>query len=225
MCGRYTLTRRQQEVAERFGVRQLSVELEPRFNIAPTQRVAVIRQSEDNEPTLDVMRWGLVPFWVTDLKSAKPFINARAETVASKPSFKKSLVNRRCIIPADGFYEWRKEGKLKIPMYIHSPDRSLIGFAGLWDIWKDRETGAVLNSCTIITTTANDTVSPVHDRMPVILKPEDESRWLDPSLQQPEEIMKFLVPAPNERLTMYTVSPKVNTWSVESPELIECVPQ
>ncbi len=219
MCGRYTLTRRQQEVAERFGVRQLAVELEPRFNIAPTQPVAVITNVEGNR-ALEVMRWGLVPFWVKDLKSTKPLINARCETIAQKPTFKNCLIRRRCLIPADGFYEWKKEGKIKTPMFIHAPDMQILGFAGLWDEWTDKESGKVLRSCTIITTAANDTVTPVHDRMPVILQWQDEEAWLAPGLTEPAEILRFLCPASNNRITMHEVSPRVNTWNVESSDLI-----
>lgn len=219
MCGRYTLTRRQQVVAERFGVEQLTMNIEPRFNIAPTQPVPVVL-TEDGKPRLDVMRWGLVPFWSKDIKSMKPLINARGETIAQKPAFKNCLIRRRCLIPADGFFEWKREGKEKIPMYIYCADMELFAFAGLWEEWKDRESGNVVRSCSIITIGANNTVAPVHDRMPVILRPEDESAWLDTSRTKPEELMQFVIPAADERIKMHEVSAQVNKWSVETPDLI-----
>lgn len=223
MCGRYTLTRRQQEVAERFGVQQLTVEFEPRFNIAPTQSLPVVVNTDGSGPTIQLMRWGLVPFWARDPKSMKPLINARAETISQKPVFKNNLVRRRCIVPADGFYEWKREGKTKIPMFIHSPQSGLLGFAGIWDRWTDKETNSTIQSYSIITTAANKTVSPIHDRMPVILRPEDEVRWLNPETIDVSELMKFLRPADDELITMHEVSPKVNTWSVESPDLIVAI--
>lgn len=226
MCGRYSLTRRQQEVSERFGVKQLvAVELVPRFNIAPTQSVPVVLCSAGDEPSIEMMRWGLVPYWVKDLKSSKPMINARAETLTEKASFKQCLVRRRCLIPSDGFYEWKKEGKLKLPMFIHGSERELFAFAGLWDEWTNRETGEKLRSCTIITTEANRFMSSVHDRMPVILRPADEATWLDLSLNDPAKLTSLLCPAAEDRLAMYEVSSKVNKAAVESPDLIEPAPK
>lgn len=226
MCGRYSLTRRQQEVSERFGVKQLAVELVPRFNIAPTQSVPVVlRSGAVDETSIEMMRWGLVPYWVKDLKSSKPMINARAETLTEKASFKQSLARRRCLVPSDGFYEWKKEGKLKLPMFIHGAvERELFAFAGLWDEWTNGETGEKLRSCTIITTEANRFMSCVHDRMPVILRPADEATWLDTSICDPAKLTSLLCPAAEDRLAMYEVSSKVNKAAVESPDLIEPAP-
>lgn len=225
MCGRYSLTRRQQEVAERFGVKQLTVELAPRYNIAPTQIVPVIlRADREDAPSMELMRWGLVPHWVKDFRAVPPMINARAETLAQKASFKHSLVRRRCLIPSDGFYEWKKEGKQKVPMFIHGTERELFAFAGLWDEWTNRESGEKLRSCTIITTQANEFVSGVHDRMPVILRPSDEACWLDMSINDPTGLTPLLRPASEDRLAMYEVSSKVNKAAVESPDLVDPVP-
>ncbi|MBY0546088.1 MAG: SOS response-associated peptidase [Candidatus Obscuribacterales bacterium] len=214
-------------MSERFGVKQLAVDLVPRYNIAPTQSVPVVlRSGALDEIAIEMMRWGLVPYWVKDPKSSKPMINARAETLIEKASFKHCLVRRRCLIPCDGFYEWRKEGKAKVPMFIHgAAARDLFAFAGLWDEWTNKETGEKLRSCTIITTEANRLMSSVHDRMPVILRPSDEATWLDHSVNDPLKLTALLCPATEDRLAMYEVSSKVNKASVESPDLIEPAPK
>lgn len=221
MCGRYSLTRRQEEVAERFGIEQLLVEneaLRPRYNIAPTQTVPVILD-KDGERVLAEMKWGLIPFWSKDIKKTKPIINARSETISEKPFFKQAASKRRCLIPADGFYEWKKVNKAKIPMFIHLNDKELFAFAGLWDQWKSPD-GEVIRSCTIITTEANDTMSPVHDRMPVIVRPEHESLWLDPEIKDVDKLRVVLEPLGNDALAMYRVSSEVNTPAKDAPELI-----
>lgn len=217
MCGRYSLTRRQQEISERFGLDQLLAEFSPRFNISPTQKVPVVLK-EEGEKKLEAVQWGLIPSWVKDLKTAKPIINARSETLLEKQTFKRSLMKRRCIIPADGFYEWKKEGKAKIPMWIHCTDNRLFGFAGIYDVWKNAE-GEKLRTFSIITCAANDSVAPVHDRMPVILTPEAESLWLDESIENASELMSVLVPAPNELITMHQVSSEVNSSRRDLPTM------
>ncbi len=219
MCGRYTLARSQQELSERFGIKQLFVDLAPRYNIAPTQKVPVILNI-DGERAVQLFQWGLIPSWVKDLKGAKPLINARSETLAEKPSFKNSLVKRRCLIPADGFYEWKKIGTARRPMYIHRADNVLFAMAGIYDEWKN-EDGKSLKTFSIITTDANNTMSSVHDRMPVILRPEDEAAWLNPEIKNPAELMPLLKPCADELITMHEVSPRVNTVAEDSPELIE----
>jgi putative SOS response-associated peptidase YedK len=225
MCGRYSLTRREAELVERFGIEQLLLEsdgLRPRYNVAPTQLVPVILD-QGGQRTLAEMKWGLIPFWTKDPKKTKPIINARSETIAEKPFFKTAANKRRCLIPADGFFEWKKANKEKIPIFIHFPSKEVFAFAGLWDEWKSSE-GEVLRTCTIITTEANDTMSPVHDRMPVIVRPEHEAKWLDSSIKDVEQLRDVLQPLENDKLDMYRVSSEVNSPKKDIPELIEPVP-
>lgn len=225
MCGRYSLTRRQTDIIERFGVLELLAdleEMEPRFNIAPSQRVPVIINI-DNKRTLAMYKWGLVPFWAKDLAKTKPIINARAETMAEKPFFKQAVKSKRCLIPADGFYEWKQTGKTKTPMYIHEPGRQLFAFAGLWDEWRSPD-GEVLRTCTIITTGANQKISSVHDRMPVIVRPDLEGLWLNPELKELKDLQPVLQALPEDGLDMYPVSPKVNSARGDSPDMVEPAP-
>lgn len=222
MCGRYSLTRRQQEISERFGLEQLLDEFKPRFNISPTQNVPVIVQEEEQK-IITPYRWGLIPSWVKDLKTARQIINSRSETILEKPFFKRLVTKKRCLIPADGFYEWKKGAnpKQKIPMWIHLVDKSLFAFAGIYDEWKSEEKN--FRSYSIITCAANDVVAPVHDRMPVILPRELEDKWLDPEFKDPDEIMKMLVPYPNELVTMYQVSSDVNSAKTDQPHMTDPV--
>ncbi len=222
MCGRYSLTRRQQEISERFGLEQLLDEFKPRFNISPTQNVPVIVQEEEQK-IITPYRWGLIPSWVKDLKTARQIINSRSETILEKPFFKRLVTKKRCLIPADGFYEWKKGAnpKQKIPMWIHLVDKSLFAFAGIYDEWKSEEKS--FRSYSIITCAANDVVAPVHDRMPVILPLELEDKWLDPEFKDPDEIVKMLVPYPNELVTMYQVSSDVNSAKTDQPHMTDQV--
>jgi len=222
MCGRYTLTAQPDQIVAAFGLPGIS-EYSPRYNIAPTQGVPVVRAAEANdEREFAQLRWGLVPFWAKDLKIGNRMINARGETVATKPSFRQAFVKRRCLVIADGFYEWKKLGKNeKQPYYIHRKDASPFGFAGLWERWNG-EDGQV-ESCTIITTSANALMEPLHDRMPVILDPEDYETWLDPSLQERDEVERLLASHPMPDWETYPVSTIVNNPRNESPECIERV--
>jgi putative SOS response-associated peptidase YedK len=218
MCGRYTLVKTR-DVAERFGVEQTSFELQPRYNVAPGQELPVVTRHSPNQ--LEVMRWGLVPFWAKDTKIGYQMINARAEGIESKSAFRKPFKSQRCIIPASGFYEWQKQGSTKkIPYYFRLNNDELFGFAGLYDIYTD-ENGNKLKTYTIITTAANDLVGPVHDRMPVILSREDEAIWLDSELHDPERLLPLLKPYPAELMDAYPVSSLVNKPQNDSPELIE----
>jgi len=219
MCGRYTLARSQQELSERYGIQQLFIDVVARYNIAPTQKVPVVLNL-NGEIALDAYQWGLIPSWTKDLKSAKLLINARAETLMEKPSFKTALLKRRCLVPADGFYEWKKAGALKTPMFIHQTDNELFSFAGIWDEWKNSE-GVPVRTFSIITTEANESMAPVHDRMPVILPREAEAKWLDPKLTDPGQLMPFLRPCPSNLISMYEVSPEVNSVKTDSAKLIE----
>lgn len=220
MCGRYSLTRREEELIERFGIEQLLCDrgLAPRYNIAPSQLVPVI-VNQEGKRVLCEFKWGLIPFWAKDLKKTKPVINARSESVAEKPFFKQALSKRRCLIPADGFYEWRQQNKEKIPMFIQINEGELFAFAGLWDQWTNPE-GEVIRTCTIITTAANDAMTPVHDRMPVIIRPQDESTWLDPDIKEPADLIPLLEPLSNEAIGMHEVSSRVNSPAQDTPELV-----
>jgi putative SOS response-associated peptidase YedK len=215
MCGRFTLTCSPQQVAESFGCSEIA-EFPPRYNIAPAQPVGVIVQDRDlNERAFRLMRWGLIPSWVKDVSKFANLINARAETVAEKPSFRSAFKSRRCLIPADGFYEWQKTRTSKQPFYFSMTDRRLFAFAGLWETWNDIETFAIL------TTSANDLMLLVHDRMPVILQPQDYALWLDPSVRDRQRLTKLLQPFPDEPMQAIPVSTRVNSAKVDDASCIE----
>jgi putative SOS response-associated peptidase YedK len=222
MCGRYTLKTPGKLVADLFGLAE-EPSLFPRYNIAPTQPVPVIRVLRANPDTkqreLVPLRWGLVPSWADDPAIGNRLINARSETVSSKPSFRGAFRHRRCLVPADGFYEWKKEGSKKQPVYIRKKDGQPFAFAGLWEEWE-RE-GEVIESCTIITTAANDLMAEFHDRMPVILEPKDYGLWLDPGVQDPKLLEPLLRPFPSGEMEVYPVSRLVNDPRHEDPKCIE----
>ncbi len=218
MCGRFTLTQPAEAVAQRFGAQMILFEFGSRYNIAPSQPVAVVLQN--GERRIEACRWGLVPFWAKEPDIGNRLINARAETLAEKPAFKYSLTRRRCLIPADGFYEWRKEGNRRIPVYIRRRDGGLFAFAGLWDEWQSPD-GSPLRTCTIITTEPNALVATIHNRMPAILLPEQESQWLDTSLKEPSRLLALLQPYPAEELEAYAVSTRVNNPGNDDPLCIQ----
>jgi len=216
MCGRYTLVSPGPEVAAAFGLVEVPM-LEPRFNIAPSQRVPVVRAVEGRR-ALAMLHWGLVPPWAGDPSVGSRMINARSETAAAKPAFRDALRGRRCLLPADGFYEWapgRSRGG-RVPHRLHAPDGRVLGLAGLWETWRSPD-GGTLESCTILTTEANDRVRPLHDRMPVILSPDDYGTWLDPSLQDAERLTALLRPAPAEALVADPASRWLNDPRHEGP--------
>ena len=222
MCGRYVLIS-VQELAERYHLTQLVLDLEsgmlePRYNIAPGQFAPVVR-IRDGASHLDLMKWGLVPAWSKSPKLDFPTFNARAEGLDVKATFRGPLRTKRCLVPADGFYEWSGTGKKKQPYFISRPDHALFSFAGLYDVYRQPD-GTDLLSYTIITTTPNATIQPLHDRMAVILPPEDEEEWLDPTVTDPLQVMRLLKPAPAELLTLYPVAPLVNSVHHEGAELI-----
>lgn len=195
------------------------MELRPRFNIAPTQTVAVIL---DEEPAaLTTVRWGLIPAWSKDKKIGATLINARGETVAEKPSFRTAFKKRRCLILADGFYEWQKRDAGKVPHYMQLADGEPFAFAGLWEEWCDLEAGgAVLRTCAIITTEPNERLSPIHNRMPVILPPEQERRWLSRDTEI-EELKSLLTPFPADAMSAHPVSTRVNSVQNQEASLVE----
>jgi len=222
MCGRYTLKAPVKSLVDLFHLAE-APELPFRYNIAPTQQVPAVRSSGHNKSTELVMcRWGLIPSWAKDAKIGNQLINARSETVATKPAFRSAFRKRRCLMPADGFYEWKKEGTKKQPFYIHLKDGGPFAFAALWEEWHD-EHGEPIQSCTILTAEANAMLKPLHDRMPVILSPENFAKWLDPEIQQPEEIVPHLQPISAKELAMHPVSTLVNSPKNEKPECVERV--
>lgn len=202
MCGRFSFIDIE-DIRERFKTEP--IDLKPNYNVAPTQDVPVIRNGQ-----LSMFRWGLIPSWAKDPYVGNKLINARAETVDEKPSFKYSLQRKRCLIVADGFYEWKKEGRTKRPYRITLKNKGLFGFAGLWDTWKSPR-GDIVNSCTIITTTPNELMAGIHDRMPVILSRDSEQVWLDQSIVDSGYLKSFLVPYPAELMEAYEVSGFVNS--------------
>jgi putative SOS response-associated peptidase YedK len=210
MCGRYRLSRRKQIIEEHFDCDPWDDEWSPRYNIAPTQLVPVIRQ-HPKEPVrqLSLVKWGLIPHWSKDTSIATSTINAKSETAATKPAFRDPLKFRRCLIPADGFYEWKRTVKAKQPFCFEIEDGELFAFAGLWDGWKDAS-GNWIKTCSILTTTPNALTATVHDRMPVILDPESYDLWLDPGMQNVAAISELLKPYDASQMQLYPVSSRVN---------------
>lgn len=220
MCGRFTQRHKAEEVVERFEVDPDDLIAQPRYNIAPSQTLAAVRQVEGRE--LFACRWGLIPFWAKDPAIGNRMINARAETLAEKPSFRRAFAARRCLIPADGFYEWQKQGKgASRPFYIRLRDDGLFGFAGLWEEWKSPE-GEVVTTCAIITVEPNELMAGIHNRMPAILKPEHEAAWLDRSNDIPA-VSNLLQPYPSELMEAYEISRAVNNPRFDDPACIEPV--
>jgi len=222
MCGRYTIRSSGKLLADFFGLAQEPV-LAARYNVAPSQPVPIVRviraNPETKERELVPVRWGLVPSWADDPAIGNRLINARAETVASKPSFRSAFKNRRCLVPADGFYEWKREGNQKQPVYIRRKDGQPFAFAGLWEQWE-RE-GEVIESCVIITTEANELMAEYHDRMPVIVDPKDYDLWLDPEVQDLAKLEPLLRPCPSDEMEVYPVSRLVNDPKHEDPKCVE----
>jgi putative SOS response-associated peptidase YedK len=219
MCGRYTLITGGDQVAEQFLLDFVPV-LTPRYNIAPTQAVAMVRQPDPAGPRqLAWVRWGLIPSWATDPAIGNRLINARSETVAEKPSFRSALRQRRCLVLADGFFEWQAEGRKKRPFWFRRRDGRPFGLAGLWERWQGPDRQPV-ESCTVLTTEANEVVRPVHDRMPVFLDPADQARWLDPSQKQAGPLLPLLRPCPAADLVATEVSPRVNDPRHDGPDCI-----
>ncbi len=208
MCGRFTLATPGQTVAELFEL-SAAPELKPRYNIAPTQPVAVVRAGPGGRELVAV-HWGLIPSWSKEASIGARMINARGETVAEKPAFRGPFRSRRCLVIADGFYEWKREGDGKQPYFIAMKDRRPFAIAGLWDRWTPAG-GEPVESCTIVTTTPNEVLAPIHDRMPVILPPGVHAVWLDPALRTSERLQPLLQPLAASEMTAYPVSPRVNS--------------
>ncbi|MSQ47632.1 MAG: SOS response-associated peptidase [Deltaproteobacteria bacterium] len=218
MCGRFTLATDLEQIEERFSFHAANRSLTPRYNIAPSQAVfAIIGDEAGNRGGL--LRWGLIPSWAKEAAIGNRMINARAETIAEKPSFRRALQKRRCLIVADGFYEWRQEGKKKTPIFIRLASRAPFAFAGLWETWRPPDDEAI-HSCTIITTTPNTLMASIHNRMPVILTPEAETVWLDRTSTEPETLLPLLAPYPETEMEAYEVALTVNSPRNDSPACI-----
>ncbi len=233
MCGRFVSATPPDQVAAYFGAQPpsegaTSGEWDANYNVAPTTGVYVVRD-DGSVRRVETMRWGLVPFWAKDPSIGSKMINARSETVAEKSAFRRAFRKTRCIVPADGFYEWKKLGGPKVggrpakqPVYVHRVDGEPLAFAGLWELWRDpAEPGTELHSCTILTTSANATMRPVHDRMPVILPPSAWDTWLAPAPADAETLGKLLVPAPDSLLELRPVSTDVNNVRNRGPHLLD----
>ena len=222
MCGRFAQTATPEVIAQQFNITNTPL-FTPRYNIAPSQPIAAIRIDPDTTTrTLVMLRWGLIPSWAKDPKIGNQCINAKAETVAVKPSFRSAFKKRRCLVVATGFYEWQVQGHAKQPMWIGLKDHRPFAFAGLWEQWQPPD-GAVIESCTIITTEPNDLMAPIHNRMPVILAPSSYDQWLDPAFQRIEPLNALLRPYPSEELTAYPVSTLVNNPRHDVPQCLEPV--
>ena len=221
MCGRFTLTTPASQIGQMFLDLQVP-EYVPRYNIAPTQDVWCVRENKEGDQEMVALRWGLVPVWAKDLKMGARMINARGETVAEKPSFRSAFKKRRCLVLADGFYEWKKEADGKQPYYITRADNEPFCMAGLWENWKDKNDPEAkwIQSCTVITTEANEIMTPLHHRMPVIFDSEQYATWLDTSFEDREALEATLVPYPSEELKVTPVSKFVNKATNESPECV-----
>lgn len=219
MCGRFTLSQSDEAIAKAFDLACVPT-WQPRYNIAPTQMVpTVLLPPALCDRQFQLLRWGLIPSWAKDAAIGGRLINARAETVAEKASFRAAFRHRRCLVVADGFYEWQRTERKKQPFYFRLRDGQPFAFAGLWERWQAPD-GETIASCTILTTEASELLRPIHDRMPVILDPKDYDLWLDPAVQTPEPLQQLLRPYPAEVMTSYAVSTKVNNPANDSPECI-----
>lgn len=237
MCGRFVSAAPPDELARYFGAEPVDRELEANFNVAPTSEIYVVRAAEGHRQ-LSTLRWGLIPFWAKDAKIGAKMINARAESVLDKPAFRNAIRRHRCLIPADGFYEWAKVAghKTKQPYYVTRPDGEPLVFAGLWERWRppasghpdrtgDKQQGEPVETCTIITCGANHTMSAIHDRMPVVLPPSAWDEWLGAEADEPAaDLARLLVPAPDDLITLRVVTTAVNRVTNNGPELLEVEP-
>jgi putative SOS response-associated peptidase YedK len=222
MCGRSSLTKTEKEIESRFKATFYSEELArynplPNYNVAPTQMMPVITQEDAYH--LKILRWGLIPFWAKDRTIGAKMINARSETLTEKAAFKNLLQSRRCIVPMDGFYEWKKVGNQKVPYRMIATDQDIFGVAGLYDTWKDTDSGEVLHSFTVITVGANKLMESIHDRMPAMLTKAHENIWLDPTIK-PQEAIQLLLPYPDQGMKAYRVSSKINSVKERGSDLI-----
>lgn len=226
MCGRFVATKPPQELAEYFEVDEIqneSGQFSPNFNVSPQSTIWAVDE-HDHVRTLERLRWGLIPSWAKEASIGNRMINARGETVVEKPAFRRAFKSRRCLIPADGFYEWRRDGAKKIPYFISLKNDEPMAFAGLWELWRDpsQENDAPsIRTCCMITTQANDVVMPIHDRMPVVLPATAWQAWLDPYNNDTESLVGLLRPAPAEITQVRRVSTRVNNARTNEPSLLD----
>lgn len=219
MCGRFTLASTAEDLARKFELEE-AVELgAARFNIAPTQPVASVRADRDGRRALSLQRWGLIPYWAKDPRIGNRMINARAESAADKPAYRDALRRRRCLVAADGFYEWGGKGAARRAHHVTMREGEPFGIAALWERWRDPE-GQWIESCVLMTTEANACVRPIHERMPVILDPRDYGRWLDPGERDAARVLPLLVPCPPDWLVATAVGRQVNDPSYDDPSCI-----
>lgn len=218
MCGRFTLKTPGKTLAQAFDLAAVP-ELPPRYNIAPTQPIAAIRGAKDGR-RLDLLRWGLIPSWTKDPRQAPTMVNARSDTLMEKPSFRAAFQSRRCLVPADGFFEWKTVNGKKQPMYFTMKDSAPFALAGLWERWEGPD-GTRIESCTLLTTEPNAVVADVHDRMPVILPAAAHALWLDPGINDPRRLQPLLGPFPAEAMQVHPVSPRVNAVACDDASCIE----
>jgi putative SOS response-associated peptidase YedK len=229
MCGRFVQASSPELLVARFGVDELAAPPhEPSYNVAPRATVYAVRdRAEDDRRRryLSELRWGLIPSWAKDPKVGDRMINARSESLADKPAYERAFRRHRCLVPAEGFYEWQRRGSGKQPMFIHRRDGEPMALAGLWAAWRDGNDSEAdwLRSCVIVTTNANDTVAPMHDRMPVVLEERDWDRWLDPEAGDADALARLLAPADDNVLVAYPVGTRVNSADNDGPELVERV--
>lgn len=221
MCGRFVFDIPSEILLETFGLMDLPDVL-ARYNVTPTQQVPVVRKSADGLNRLDYLQWGLIPSWAKEKSIGVKLINARSETVTEKPAFRQAVKFRRCLIPASGFYEWKQEGKLKLPYYLQIKGNAPMGFAGLWESWKGPE-GETVESCTILTTAANPLVGLVHERMPVILHPGEYGIWLDRNITDASGLTHLFQPYPADLTKVRRVSPLVNSPKNDFAQLLDPV--
>jgi putative SOS response-associated peptidase YedK len=218
MCGRFVITSAPEALRKLLGYKE-QPNFPPRYNIAPTQPIPVVRLDQ-GERHFALMRWGLIPSWVKDPKQFALLINARLEGIVEKPSFRAAMKRRRCLIPADGFYEWQKRGKTKQPFFIRARNREPFAFAGLWETWTDRD-GGEIETAAIVTCAANEAIAPVHERMPVIVPPENFDAWLDGDRIDAKQAAALAGPAPEDFLKAYEISTRVNSVKNDSAENLE----
>lgn len=221
MCGRLVIDLSPEMITEIYGIiRKIERELNPRYNVTPSQTIPIVREDAEENRELAFVRWGLIPSWAKDIAIGNSLINARSETAAEKPSFRSAFKRRRCIIPAGGFYEWqRQDGKRKQPWYFRMADGSPVSIAGLWEHWQGND-GQVIESCSILTTSANELMAPIHERMPVILNHGDDETWLNPKLTDVAVLQEFCRPCSADILSAYPVSQMVNSPKNDS---IDCI--
>lgn len=221
MCGRFALTHTTEELVDYFAIEEVQATVTPRYNLAPTQPVVAVLQRDRR--VLELLNWGLVPSWSRDPSGGSRAINARVETLTTKPTFRNAFQHRRCVVLASGLFEWRREGQTRIPMFIRPADGRPLGLAGLWEEWTPTE-GEPLRTCTIITVAANPFLARIHDRMPAILEPAAVSRWLDLKAAGAEPLLELLRPYAADDLVAHPVSSRVNQVTYDQPDCVIAVP-